>query len=54
MITTTDEKALQVLKEVVSERPDYVYSSPDYMTDERQDAMKPWGEAYEMATGETI
>ncbi|MFE6226875.1 hypothetical protein [Streptomyces sp. NPDC057854] len=30
-IEATDEKALAVLREVVAERPEYVYSCPEYM-----------------------
>jgi hypothetical protein len=30
----TDERALTVLREVVAERPEYVYSAPDHMKDD--------------------
>ncbi|MFF8367872.1 hypothetical protein ACF05W_03460 [Streptomyces lydicus] len=30
----TDELALRILREVVAERPEYVYSAPDHMTDD--------------------
>lgn len=31
MIATTDEQVMEVLKDEVSKRPDYVYSRPEYM-----------------------
>ncbi|MFF5433444.1 hypothetical protein ACFY5K_25850 [Streptomyces griseofuscus] len=31
MIETSDAKVKEVLREVVSERPDYIYSGPEYM-----------------------
>lgn len=34
MITTTDAQVLETLKQVVSERPEYVYSAPEYMVGE--------------------
>lgn len=37
-IEITDEKALATLREVVTERPEYVYSAPDYMKEGNRDA----------------
>jgi hypothetical protein len=34
VITTTDAQVMAMLKTVVSERPDYVYSAPEYMITE--------------------
>ncbi|MFC4501729.1 MULTISPECIES: hypothetical protein [Streptomyces] len=31
MITTTDAKVMETLRAVVSERPEYTYSAPEYM-----------------------
>ncbi|MGW4446470.1 hypothetical protein [Streptomyces sp. NPDC004682] len=35
MITTTDAEVLETLRQVVSERPEYVYSAPEYMEPNR-------------------
>ncbi|MFI2909436.1 hypothetical protein ACG2OD_14420 [Streptomyces sp. PDY-4] len=35
----TEEKALTTLRDVVAERPEYVYSAPEYMKDGRDDGM---------------
>lgn len=35
MTTVTDEQVKEVLREVVSERPEYVYSAPEYMAPAR-------------------
>ncbi len=37
-IEITDEKALATLREVVAERPEYIYSAPNHMKEDERDA----------------
>jgi hypothetical protein len=36
-VEITDELALSTLRDVVAERPEYVYSAPDHMTEQAED-----------------